>query len=63
MRQRVFDACVEAVIAAYGGPGIVTYQDASADASDDGDAKTGATSAAEDRKPAQDAPKGGAAGS
>jgi hypothetical protein len=49
--------------AAYGGPGIVTYQDAGADASDDGVVKTGDTSTTEDGKPAQDAPEGGAEGS
>jgi hypothetical protein len=50
-------------VAAYGGPGIVTYQDASGDASHDGDVKIGDTSATEDEKPAQDAPDSGAEGS
>jgi len=35
-------------VAAYGGPGIVTHQDAGADASDQGDVKTGGTRDTED---------------
>ena len=46
------------VVAAYGGPGIVTYPDASADATDGGDEKTSDAGAPEDGKAAQDATNG-----
>jgi hypothetical protein len=48
------------IVTHYGGPGIVTYPDASADATDGGDAKTSGAGASDDGNAAHDATDGAA---